>query len=98
MSGYGHDVIVVGAGPAGLAAACRAAECGATVALLDDHPRPGGQIWRAEAHPKGKADGGCDWPGRVVSAGSPAGASSGFRRPGGWPSRDPTAISSWIFR
>jgi hypothetical protein len=55
MSGYGHDVIVVGAGPAGLAAACRAAECGATVALLDDHPRPGGQIWRAEAHPKGKA-------------------------------------------
>ena len=56
MSSHGHDVIVVGAGPAGLAAACRAAECGATVALLDDNPRPGGQIWRAGAHPpKGNA-------------------------------------------
>jgi NADPH-dependent 2,4-dienoyl-CoA reductase/sulfur reductase-like enzyme len=56
MSSQGHDVIVVGAGPAGLAAACRAAECGATVTLLDDNPRPGGQIWRADAHqPKGKA-------------------------------------------
>jgi NADPH-dependent 2,4-dienoyl-CoA reductase/sulfur reductase-like enzyme len=56
MSSHGHDVIVVGAGPAGLAAACRAAECGSTVALLDDHPHPGGQIWRALARqPKGKA-------------------------------------------
>lgn len=56
MSSHGHDVIVVGAGPAGLAAACRAAECGATVALLDDNPSPGGQIWRAGARqPKGKA-------------------------------------------
>lgn len=56
MSGHGHDVIVVGAGPAGLAAACRAAECGATVTLLDDHPRLGGQIWRSDTHqPKGKA-------------------------------------------
>src|SRR5580704_6192050 len=40
------DVVVVGAGPAGLAAACRAAECGRCVALLDDNPQPGGQIWR----------------------------------------------------
>ena len=56
MSSHGHDVIVVGAGPAGLAAACRAADCGATVTLLDDNPRLGGQIWRADAHqPKGKA-------------------------------------------
>ncbi|MGA2268908.1 MAG: FAD/NAD(P)-binding oxidoreductase [Bryobacteraceae bacterium] len=56
MGSHGHDVIVVGAGPAGLAAACRAAECGATVALVDDNPRLGGQIWRADAHqPKGPA-------------------------------------------
>jgi NADPH-dependent 2,4-dienoyl-CoA reductase/sulfur reductase-like enzyme len=56
MSSHGHDVIVVGAGPAGLAAACRAAECGATVALVDDNPQPGGQIWRDGARqPKGKA-------------------------------------------
>jgi NADPH-dependent 2,4-dienoyl-CoA reductase/sulfur reductase-like enzyme len=40
------DVVVAGAGPAGMAAAKRAAECGASVALIDDNPRPGGQIWR----------------------------------------------------
>jgi len=41
------DVVVVGAGPAGLAAACRAAAGGARVALVDDNPVAGGQIWRA---------------------------------------------------
>ena len=40
------DVVVVGAGPAGLAAACRAAESGPRAAILDDNPKPGGQIWR----------------------------------------------------
>ena len=44
-----YDVVVVGAGPAGLAAASRAAECGRSVAMLDDNPHPGGQIWRAAA-------------------------------------------------
>jgi D-hydroxyproline dehydrogenase subunit alpha len=42
-----YDVLVIGAGPAGLAAACRAAESGGKVAVVDDNPRPGGQIWRA---------------------------------------------------
>ncbi len=41
-----YDVVVTGAGPAGLAAARRASECGARVALIDDNPAPGGQIWR----------------------------------------------------
>jgi D-hydroxyproline dehydrogenase subunit alpha len=40
------DVAVVGAGPAGIAAAVSAAASGAAVALFDDNPRPGGQIWR----------------------------------------------------
>jgi NADPH-dependent 2,4-dienoyl-CoA reductase/sulfur reductase-like enzyme len=40
------DVAVVGAGPAGIAAAVHAAEHGARVLLLDSAPRPGGQIWR----------------------------------------------------
>ncbi len=40
------DVLVVGAGPAGLAAAAAAAECGARAAIIDDNPSPGGQIWR----------------------------------------------------
>lgn len=44
------DVLVVGTGPAGIAAAVRAAESGARVALLDDNPAPGGQIWRNGAH------------------------------------------------
>jgi NADPH-dependent 2,4-dienoyl-CoA reductase/sulfur reductase-like enzyme len=42
-----YDVVVAGAGPAGLAAACRAAQSGARTAMVDDNPRPGGQIWRA---------------------------------------------------
>lgn len=41
-----YDVLVVGAGPAGLAAAQTAAAHGARVALLDAQPRPGGQVWR----------------------------------------------------
>jgi NADPH-dependent 2,4-dienoyl-CoA reductase/sulfur reductase-like enzyme len=40
------DVIVVGAGPAGIAAASTAAQHGRSVILLDDNPAPGGQIWR----------------------------------------------------
>lgn len=38
--------MIAGAGPAGIAAACAASETGAGVALLDDNPEPGGQIWR----------------------------------------------------
>jgi NADPH-dependent 2,4-dienoyl-CoA reductase/sulfur reductase-like enzyme len=43
------DVLVIGAGPAGLAAAARAAECGVTVGIVDDNPALGGQIWRGES-------------------------------------------------
>jgi NADPH-dependent 2,4-dienoyl-CoA reductase/sulfur reductase-like enzyme len=40
------DVVVVGAGPGGMAAATAAAEAGCRVCLLDDNAAPGGQIWR----------------------------------------------------
>src|SRR4051794_11504580 len=40
------DVLVVGAGPAGIAAAVRAQESGARVTVIDDNPTAGGQIWR----------------------------------------------------
>jgi len=40
------DVVVVGAGPAGMAAASAAARHGASVCLIDDNAKPGGQIWR----------------------------------------------------
>jgi NADPH-dependent 2,4-dienoyl-CoA reductase/sulfur reductase-like enzyme len=45
------DVAVIGAGPAGIAAAVAASESGARVALIDDNPAPGGQIWRSGPHP-----------------------------------------------
>ncbi len=40
------DVLVVGAGPAGIAAAVCAADEGREVAIVDENPHPGGQIWR----------------------------------------------------
>ena len=46
--GNGCDVLVVGAGPAGLAAAWRAAQSGLRVSVVDDNPAAGGQIWRGE--------------------------------------------------
>lgn len=49
------DVLVVGAGPAGIAAAVRASESGMTVGLVDDNPAPGGQIWRRGAPQPGSA-------------------------------------------
>ena len=53
MTGNGSDrfdVVVVGGGPAGLAAAASAAECGVRVALVDDQVDFGGQVWRAQAN------------------------------------------------
>jgi NADPH-dependent 2,4-dienoyl-CoA reductase/sulfur reductase-like enzyme len=41
------EVLVVGAGPAGIAAATTAAEHGRKVILLDENPALGGQIWRS---------------------------------------------------
>lgn len=40
------DLIVLGAGPAGMSAAATAVEHGLSVMLLDEQPRPGGQIYR----------------------------------------------------
>ncbi|QNK00654.1 NAD(P)/FAD-dependent oxidoreductase [Dyella telluris] len=51
-----YDVLVIGAGPAGLAAAQTAASHGARVGLLDAQPRPGGQVWRHDVqHPAPRA-------------------------------------------
>jgi NADPH-dependent 2,4-dienoyl-CoA reductase/sulfur reductase-like enzyme len=50
---FQFEIVVVGAGPAGIAAACAAAEGGKRVAVVDDTPWLGGQIWRGEqARPK----------------------------------------------
>ncbi|WP_243978113.1 NAD(P)/FAD-dependent oxidoreductase [Vibrio natriegens] len=50
------DVCVIGAGPAGMKAAVRCAEAGASVTVIDEQPRPGGQIYRSvreNGHPNG---------------------------------------------
>lgn len=50
---YGHcDVLVVGAGPAGMTAACDAARRGFEVILVDENPFPGGTLgyqWSGDA-------------------------------------------------
>jgi thioredoxin reductase/bacterioferritin-associated ferredoxin len=42
-----YDVAVIGAGPAGLAAAALSAQAQLTTLLLDENAGPGGQVWRA---------------------------------------------------
>jgi len=51
MSERAFDIVVVGAGPAGIAAATLAAECERNVCVLDENPTAGGQIWRRESTP-----------------------------------------------
>ena len=66
------DVVVVGAGPGGLAAATIAAEAGRRVCLLDGGAAPGGQIWRgiraatARKYPQGSWY--FDWMARLQRA------------------------------
>ncbi len=40
------DLLIIGAGPAGMAAALAAAPSGMRIVVVDDNPLPGGQIWR----------------------------------------------------
>lgn len=40
------EILIVGAGPAGLSAALSAAPSGFNIVIVDDNPLPGGQIWR----------------------------------------------------
>ena len=46
MSAKTVDLLVIGAGPAGLAAATEAAALGLSVTVMDEQSRPGGQIYR----------------------------------------------------
>lgn len=43
------DILIIGAGPAGLAAAAAAAESGLQIDIIDDNFMSGGQIWRGGA-------------------------------------------------
>jgi NADPH-dependent 2,4-dienoyl-CoA reductase/sulfur reductase-like enzyme len=57
------DVAIVGAGPAGMAAATLAAELGLDAVLLDEQAEPGGQVYRdlAAASPERRAALGADY-------------------------------------
>jgi len=51
-----YQLLIIGAGPAGLAAAVIASEHGVSCALLDEQPAPGGQIYRSiESVPEQRA-------------------------------------------
>lgn len=40
------EILVIGAGPAGLSAAIEAAKCGAEVLVVDENNKPGGQLFK----------------------------------------------------
>ena len=63
------DVAVVGGGPAGVAAAAIAAECGSSVVLIDEQPRIGGQIWRHGVATRPSPDA-ARWLDRLASSGA----------------------------
>ena len=52
-----YDLIIIGAGPAGMAAAIEAKKSGLSTIVLGDQPSPGGQVYRAIEHmPAGKLE------------------------------------------
>lgn len=63
------DLLIVGAGPAGMAAAVEARKHGLDVLLVDEQPSPGGQIWRSVEAGEGRDDilGSAYFEGRDVS-------------------------------
>lgn len=64
---HNYDVLVIGGGPAGLASAVSAKESGARVAIVDDNPGLGGQIWRGEQR-KTSTPEAAEWLRRVQTA------------------------------
>ncbi|MFL6465286.1 MAG: FAD-dependent oxidoreductase [Bryobacteraceae bacterium] len=66
----GPDVLIVGAGPAGIAAAVRAHESGARVLIVDNNPKAGGQIWRGGERVHAPSQSG-RWFARLATTGIP---------------------------
>ena len=58
------DILVIGGGPAGIAAAIRAAESGANTGIVDDNAALGGQIWR-RARTESVAEPAAEWHQRL---------------------------------
>jgi D-hydroxyproline dehydrogenase subunit alpha len=62
-------VVVVGGGPAGIAAAALAAESGASVLLIDENATLGGQIWRRDVR-RGRTRTAERWLARLARSGA----------------------------
>src|SRR5579864_654932 len=62
------DVLIVGAGPAGIAAAVSAAEAGVRVGIVDENFAPGGQIWRGETESEQPSTEASTWRARLRKA------------------------------
>lgn len=92
------DVVVIGGGPAGVAAAVSAAETDLRVAIVDDNPAFGGQVWRQG--PDGPPAAARRWLRRLAASGvetvcpgavfdlrpsSPEPSARAMDRVGGWP-------------
>lgn len=63
------DLVVVGGGPGGMAAAATGAEAGFRVCLVDDNPALGGQIWRNKAGGRSTSRAATEWLRRIREAG-----------------------------
>jgi len=94
------DVLVIGAGPAGIAAAGAAAEAGRSTSVIDDNPAAGGQIWRGG--PGGAADDAKPWLDRFARSGAdlqPATAVIDVLPAAGLPAtirtRSPSGVITW---
>src|SRR5215475_727957 len=64
------DVLVVGGGPAGMAAAVRAAERGERVGIVDENAALGGQIWRSDSSRQPHDSEAAVWIDRINAAGA----------------------------
>jgi len=62
------ETLVVGSGPAGIAAAVSAAARGAQVGLVDDNPSAGGQIWRRGRGKANHSNNATRWRNRLLAA------------------------------
>ena len=64
------DVLVIGGGPAGIAAAVRAAEWGDRVGIVDENAALGGQIWRSGSSGQPHNSEAASWIARLNTAGA----------------------------
>ncbi|MDT8345983.1 MAG: FAD-dependent oxidoreductase, partial [Thermohalobaculum sp.] len=73
------DLAIVGAGPAGMAAAVEAAARGLAAVVLDEQPAPGGQVWRNIEAAAGRASLGASYARGAAHAAAFRAAAADYR-------------------